>query len=55
MNAPHHVHVSQEGERGVGSSKGSDEAKRVVVGILSMQIPTSCDTRQFWSTEVNQK
>ena len=40
-NAPRFVHVSQWGERCVGSSKGSGEDTCVVVGkVFSTQIPT---------------
>lgn len=41
-NAPHHVHVSYGGERGVDSSNGPGDDSEVVVGkVISIQTPTT--------------
>lgn len=50
-NAPCYVNVSQEGERGVGSSKISGDDKRKVVGrVISTQIPTTIQMKPVLST-----
>lgn len=50
-NAPCYVNVSQEGERGVGSSKISGDDKRKVVGrVISTQIPTTIQMKPVLTT-----
>lgn len=50
-NAPHPMHVSQGGDKGVGSSKASGEDTGVLVGkVMSSQIPTPISMKPIVST-----